>query len=867
MRATGRAAPELLERAPQLGALHLRMQEAMASEGSLTLVLGEAGVGKTALVRAVTVDRPRGMRLLWGACDALSTPRPLAPLHDIALTAGGELAAVMASDASKHERLGAALAELVAPRPPTVLVIEDVHWADEATRDLLVFLSRRIGTTRAAIVVTARDDELARDHPLTGTIGRLVPLPAVRSLELQPLGRDSVTTLAAGLDADAVYAATGGNPFFVTELVEAHSTDAVPSSVRAAVLARADALGPEARRALDAAALVPRSEVDVGVVLAVAGVSGDAVDECLRSGVLQGRPGRIAFRHELARRAVEASVPPATAAALHRRILAEFERRGADPARLVHHAELAGDADRTARYALAAAVAASRVGAHRSAMRQYERAIASGALTQERAAAAWEGIARECSAFADDAGALDACERARAIWRRLGRFDEEGRALAMSARALWDQGSGAEAHRVAALAVEHFRDRPDGPAKAIALSIAAQLHMLAREVDKALAVGRRAADLAARTGEDGALAGALNALGSALWFVDPDKAESPLVRGRDVAERLGDDIAVGVALINLGSGAGEIRRYAQAERWLTDAVAWCADRDLDRSGGYATAWLARVRLEQGDAETARRLAEPLCDDPGVTTRIVALTVMGRLRVRAGAQDADGPLREAWTLAERTGDLQRLWPVAAGLAESAWSRSETPRIPDLVSETYRRAVELRQAWPIGELGFWLWRAGALHALPSNAADPFAAHTRGDLATAVALWDRLGCRYEAAAALADGGPAELVEAIARFDALGARPAADAAAARLRVLAADRMPRRPRRATAANPAGLTARELQVAALISAGQTDAEIAGRLHISVKTAGHHVSAILAKLDVASRVDVAAAATRRGLSLS
>ncbi len=247
-------------------------------------------------------------------------------------------------------------------------------------------------------------------------------------------------------------------------------------------------------------------------------------------------------------------------------------------------------------------------------------------------------------------------------------------------------------------------------------------------------------------------------------------------------------------------------------------------------------------------------------------RIVALVVLGRVATRSGAAGAEELLREAGELAERTGDLQRLWPVAAAQAESAWLRSEPERIGELVADTYRRAVELRQRWPIGELGFWLWRAGELMELPDRAAEPFAAHVRGELVAAAAAWDAIGVPYEAALALADGGPDDLVAALIRLDALGARPAANAAAARLRALDPGRMPRRPRPETVANPAGLTQRELEVTALIAAGLTDAGVAARLHISPKTAGHHVSAILAKLGVASRFAVADAAARHGVRL-
>ncbi len=855
----------LLERASQLDALRAQLLDAAAGHGSLTLVLGESGVGKTSLVRALAEELPTGSRLLWGACDSLSTPRPLGPLHDIAFETRGDLLAALANERPRYECFTGLVAELQAPRPPTLVIIEDVHWADEATRDLLVFLGRRVARTRAAVVVTSRDDELDRSHPLTATFGRLATLGGVSRLRLDRLGPASVAALAAkvgaGLDATELFEVTEGNPFFVTEVVAAGSVHGVPVSVRDAVLARAAPLSAAARQVLDAVSLAPAGAVPIDVVLTVASVSADVLDECVTAGMLRISGSTVSFRHELARRAIEDAMPPALARAAQLRLLAELERRGADPASLAHHAERAGDIERTARYAVVAGDAASRAGAHRSAAQQYERALAAGALGPEDAARTWECLARESSTFGDDVRALAASDKARLAWQRLDRPDDEGRVMANRARVLWDMAHGAEAHEAVREAIRHFDNRPDSRDKAVALMSGAVLLMLADESEEAVALGRQAARLATDYGDNWTLVRSLNAVGSSLWLLAPDEAEEPLLRARRLAEEMGDDIAVSGALINLGSGAGDVRRYAQADRWLRAARDWCADRDLDRNNGYATAWLARLSFEHADWPTALTIAEQVKDDPAITTRIVALTVIGRARVRIGRDDADEPLNEAWRLAESSGDLQRLSGAAAGRAESAWIHGHPERIPALVRDTYELALLRSQPWAIGELGYWLWRAGELELLPSGAAEPFAAHVRGELSSAAALWNELDCPYEAAAALADGHEAaDLLRALEVFDRLGAAPAADALLARMRAVGSAVVPRRPSRRTAANPGGLTVRELEVARLLGEGLTDAELGARLHISVKTAGHHVSAILAKLGVASRREVAAALT-------
>jgi DNA-binding CsgD family transcriptional regulator len=317
----------------------------------------------------------------------------------------------------------------------------------------------------------------------------------------------------------------------------------------------------------------------------------------------------------------------------------------------------------------------------------------------------------------------------------------------------------------------------------------------------------------------------------------------------------------------LGSGSGEVRRYDVADRWLREGIRWCAEHDLDIHGDYCLAWLARSCFELGRWAEADELATDAAGRPSqhAPTRIVALSTLGRLRVRRGDAGADELLAEAWDLAVTTGDLQRLWPAAAGRAEAAWLAGRPDDIPGLVAETFELALRLEQAWPLGELGFWLWRAGERRTPPEGAAEPFALQIAGNGRAAARAWDELGCPYEVAVALADGDdPDELRQAFTILGGLGAAPMADLVASRLRGLGVHDLPRRPSRATVANPAGLTGRQLEVLGQLGEGRTNPEIAAVLHISPKTVGHHVSAILGKLGVADRRDAARVARDRGL---
>ena len=289
------------------------------------LVGGEAGIGKTSLVRAFCDRHGADARFLWGACDALRTPRPLGPLLDIAREAGGELAELVAAEPSRHRLFGGFLDLLDTGGRPVVAVVEDAHWADEATLDLLVFVGRRVAGTSAMVVVTYRDDEArARAPPAHGhrRPGHRQVGPPPRASGADQGGRGHPGPPARGSTPTASTETTGGNPFFVTEVLGASSGE-VPPTVRDAVLARAGRLSPVARGALDAAAVVPDG-VELALLEAVAGADAAAVDECVAAGMLRGDGRGLRFRHELARLAVEQAVPAGRRVELHRQILAHL---------------------------------------------------------------------------------------------------------------------------------------------------------------------------------------------------------------------------------------------------------------------------------------------------------------------------------------------------------------------------------------------------------------------------------------------------------------------------------------------------------------------------------------------------------------
>ena len=285
----------------------------MRAPGRLVLVGGDAGVGKTALVRRFCDECAGRARVLWGACDALFTPRPLGPLFDVAESVGGELEALVVAEGGPREVV-AALRDELRTRSPTVLVLEDVHWADEATLDVVRLLARRLEAIPALVVATYRDDELESTHALRVVLGDLAAQRGVERIRLAPLSRAAVAALAAtsGLDAAELHRVTGGNPFFVTEVLAAGGEE-IPATVRDAVMARIARLSGAARRGLEALAIVP-GEVELWLLEALAPEAGDWLDESLASGMLAAGRDAVSYRHELARLAVEEALAPNRAA-------------------------------------------------------------------------------------------------------------------------------------------------------------------------------------------------------------------------------------------------------------------------------------------------------------------------------------------------------------------------------------------------------------------------------------------------------------------------------------------------------------------------------------------------------------------------
>ena len=294
----------LLERERELDVLHEGLRQVQGGQGVGFALAGDAGTGKTSTILAALRDVD-GLRVLRGQCDPLGTPRPLGPFRELRLPGLDD--AVAAGDSNLSETAEAALHELGAE--PTVLVVEDLHWADAASAEVLRYLVRRVETVPLGILLSYRDSEIGPRHPARQLLGDLATLDGVHTLALQPLSVEAVADAVDGtqLDAARVHALTGGNPFYVSQ-VALEPNRPLPASVRDTVLARTAEVENEDLEILQLISCSPDGLDDR--LLPAVGVDLETLRRLDATTLLVRTDDGIAFRHELARQAVETTIPP-----------------------------------------------------------------------------------------------------------------------------------------------------------------------------------------------------------------------------------------------------------------------------------------------------------------------------------------------------------------------------------------------------------------------------------------------------------------------------------------------------------------------------------------------------------------------------
>jgi DNA-binding CsgD family transcriptional regulator/tetratricopeptide (TPR) repeat protein len=857
----------LLEREPQLASLGGLFERASRGAGACAIVSGEAGVGKTAVIRHFIEQLPAGTPCLIAGCEALFVPRPMGPFVDLAEQWPPGIALAL-REGRPYPGLYADLAAYLAQKPdaPKVLVLEDLHWADAGTLDCVRYLGRRIAATGALLVLSFRSDDVRAAHPLNVTLGDL-PSRDVQRIEVPCLSRDAVTQLAryAGRSDSGVYEATAGNSFFVTEVLGSQP-GTVPGSIRDAVLAKLMRLGVATRAVAELVAVSPTA-IERALVDALVDGAGPLLDECIEHHLLVAAGSRICFRHELARQAVAGALPAGRAAQLHRRVFEALRQRPLTPLqRLVHHAELAGLGDQVLALAPDAARSAARMSAHREAAELYSRALEHAtSLPAADHADLLEEAAHEFDLIGGGSDFMQATTDALALRRRTNdslRIGMNLRRLAFGHNGL--HGDRAQACAAIVGAIECLSRLPASTELALALAQLSRLQSGWSEYAASVDSGDRALALADVLGDAPCLIEALHASAGARLFVrDDPQALADLERALSMAREAGLEGTAARLYRTLQMVSLIHRHHAVALDIAERGVAYCEARDLDVHRVHLLDNRALSEFELGRWCEAERTIAACAAVPRLGPRLD--NSIAYLRARIAARRGDPASHDYWRDLCAAPDAvpmgYRVPAIAAACAEAAWLQGDLQVARAVAALGAQVAVEQAEARLLGPLLVWLRRLDVTPqacGVPSHDLPIAAEHTlelAGDVSGAAARWAEHGCVYERALVLLHGDEPQLREALDVLLGLGAAPAADIARARLRSLGARGVQRGPQPRTRDDPDGLTPRERRVYELICEGMTNAAIAARLHRSERTVENHVANTLAKLGARTRTEL------------
>jgi DNA-binding CsgD family transcriptional regulator/tetratricopeptide (TPR) repeat protein len=858
----------LLERETHLEELASLFDSARQESGCIALVYGEAGIGKTSLVRHFTSSQLPEGRVLWGECDSLFAPRPLEPLYDIARQIGSPILAQLEEGSDWLAIARTLLVNL--EHHPAIVVIDDIHWADSATLDLIKYLGRRIQQTHTLLIYTMRDDELHPHHPLHIVFGDLASSGILNRIPISGLSAEAVGKLAIGksVDPKALHHQTNGNPFFVSEVLAA-GIDGIPLTVREAVMARNARLSLSAQAVLQSAAIIG-NRIEAWLLDEVIGAETGALDECLSVGMLLKQGELLVFRHEISRRVVLDTISPTQTIGIHRQVLRALERSPItyqNHSRLAHHAEGANDVFHVLKYAPMAARQASSANAHREASDQYKRALRyADGLTVKEKAILLEAYASECAIIDDVEAAIQGWKEAIKIWYELGEKEKQSKILSELARILVRNGQNNEAEQASRTSIELLSRTSPSVELAKAYESQAALRMLNRDNSEAIAWGHKAIKLAKEFLDPKILANAYNVVGSAMLVSGNKDGCAYLEKSLRLAEQKGLANEIALAYTNLGSGSGEMYDFPTAMHYLQEGIDFCKEYEYYNHLHYLRAWQALSLFYQGKWTEAAEIAAEVNNKTQVAniSKITALITLGRVRARRGDPGVVETLDEALELALQTKTLQRLAPVCTARAEAAWLSGDNDRVQQEIEDVYHLAIQKKHIWFSGEMAFWRWKVGIPELPPPWIAKPFLYQIKGNWKEAADEWQRLGCPYEHARALADGDEPAQFKGLEIFESQGGTPDAVMLREKLRTAGVSGIPRGPILSTQKNPYGLTTRQLEVLELLVKGSSNIGIAEKLSISPRTVEHHVTAILTKLNVNNRHEVIATAWQSNL---
>jgi DNA-binding CsgD family transcriptional regulator len=861
---------KLIERDNFLAAMNYRFKQAVSGEGHCFFIAGEAGIGKTSLVRTFLKEIEDKSIVYTGACDALFTPRPLAPLYDIALQINADWPERIQSIPSRTELFIKFFQALTRQDSPVVLVFEDVHWADEATLDFAKFFSRRISLTKCLFILTYRDNETSAPHYLRNLPGDLMP-GTFTYLLLTPLSRQAVQQLAdeKGYNGEDVYTITGGNPFYVNEILASYSPG-VPDNIRNAILSVYNRQEEKTKEVWQLLSIMPEG-LELTQAAKIDPSLQNAIEHSLATKILVIENNKVSFKHELYRRTIESSISPFKRIDLNKYVLSLFLedfKEELQIERIIHHAKNANENRLVTQYAPIAAKEAAFVGAHVEAAKLFYTAIEyADRKDTDSMVMLYEAYAYECYLTNQMKEAIIYQTKALKIWEERNNVEQTGNSLRFLSQLWWHDGNQKQANAYGWQAIEVLDKQPSSKAKAMAYSNMSKLKMESDETNECIYWGEKAVTIAQEIGDEDTLTHALNCMGTTLMLIPSSmtKGIALLQQSLDIALKNSNHEYVACAYSALGSNGVTIKDYPYAKKTLEAGIQYCEKHDITSLKLEMLAWNARQYLETGNWKEAFNVASNVLEYENLSphTKIAAQVVVATIKIRRGERDAVPLISEAIKKALETTELFRIVPTFLIALEYEWITGERIIEANALLRTINMIFELKKFSKKSRFYFWLRKTKKEYLLPREIDDSEPSRTI-TFKEEAAFWEKMGSPYEMALSLFEGTEDDKRRALLIVQELGADAVYQKLKMDMRTSGIKRIPRGLRESTKTNPAQLTNRELDILSLLKEGIQNKEIAGRLFVSSKTVDHHISSILFKLDVNTRNKAVKEAMRLGI---
>ncbi len=863
---------ELIERAAFLNTLRSQFQNILSrEEGHCMFISGEAGIGKTSLLKAFCRDLKIRCNIYQGTCDALFTPRPMAPLYDILIQLGNDLAENNVDNENRTGFFTKLFQGLANQKEPCIVIFEDIHWADEATLDFIKFLARRITQLQCLFILSYRDNEISEQHNLRNILSQVNPDSFTR-MQLLPLSKAAVEKMAeeTGHDSENVYAISGGNPFYVNEILASYSPG-VPDNIKDSILAVYNQQEEGTKNVWQLFSVIPEG-LEFNRFAIIKSSWDQALDHCFALKIIVIKGDKIIFKHELYRRTIENSLSPFKRVELNKKLLDlllnSFEKAG-EIERIVHYAKNANESNLVSKYAPLAAKQAACLGAHREASKLFLTAIEyCDGTNVDQLVQLYEGYAYECYLTNMVKEAIIYQEKALKIWQRKEDTGQVGNSMRFLSKLWWFEGNRSEAEKYGRQAIEVLQTQPPSKSKAMAFTNMSQLKMFSDEIAASIEWGTLASEIAKEINDEEILCHALNNVGCAKWKVESSKEEGirSLRESLDIALKNSFHEHAARAYTNIITGYVRFKEYDLAKQFLNEGLNYCEERDLDSWTKFILSVKSGLMLETGNWDEAESIAQKLLknsEEPAII-RIGAMIITATIKLRRGDTGALDILKKAKSLAFETREHHRIVPVMIVCLEYEFLTGDKIITEKELETTQNLIGDVSNTILNSEFAYWLYKTKTENAGVEDLYEPYKLLKQLKAAKAADFWEEKGCPFDRALALSEGNEGDKKNALSIFQQLGAVVVYNKLKREMQVAGIKKLPRGIRKSTKANPAQLTNRELDVLHLLQKAARNKEIAGSLFISSKTVDHHISSIFFKLDVKSRSKAVTEAVHLGI---